>query len=165
MGYSIIEINHMTQPAFVQVFGSVFENTPSIAAQTWHHRPFLDLASLHQAMVTLVEQMPEDEQLTLIRAHPDLGSRVQMAPVSVQEQTSVGLDRLSPAEYGQFQQLNATYQTKFGFPFIMAVKGQTKAAILIAFAKRLNHTTVREKQQAILEIEKIARLRLEDLLH
>lgn len=165
MGYSIIEINQMTQPEFVQVFGSVFEDTPSIAAQAWHRRPFLDLASLYQAMITLVEQMPEDDLLTLIRAHPDLGSRVQMAPASVQEQTSVGLDRLSPAEYGRFQQLNNTYQTKFDFPFIMAVKGQTKEVILAAFAERLNHTAAREKQQAILEIEKIARFRLEALFN
>ena len=163
MEYTIAEINQMTQPEFVSAFGTVFEDTPSIAEQVWHHRPFHDLANLHQTMITLVAQMSEDAQLTLIRAHPDLGSRVQMAPASVQEQTNVGLDRLSSAEYRQFQHLNTTYQTKFGFPFIMAVKGQTKEAILAAFAKRLEHTAVQEQQQAMLEIGKIARFRLEGL--
>ena len=164
MAYTIAEINHMTQSKFVTAFGEVFEDTPSIAEQAWYQRPFLDLTHLHQTMVALVEQMSEDAQLALIRAHPDLGSRVKMALASVQEQTSVGLDRLSPAEYQQFQTLNTTYQNKFGFPFIMAVKGQTKETILAAFAQRLQNTSTQEQHQALLEITKIAHFRLNDLL-
>lgn len=164
MAYTIAEINQMTQSEFVTVFGAVFEDTPAIAEQTWYQRPFLDLADLHQTMVALVDQMPATAQLALINAHPDLGSRVHMASASVQEQTSVGLDRLNPSEYQQFQTLNTTYRNKFGFPFIMAVKGQTKETILTAFAQRLQNTSTQEHQQALLEIAKIARLRLNDLL-
>jgi 2-oxo-4-hydroxy-4-carboxy-5-ureidoimidazoline decarboxylase len=164
MGYSITEINQITQSEFVNILGSVFEDTSSIAEQAWHQQPFADVTHLHQTMVNIVEQMPEAAQLDLIRAHPDLGSRVQMAPASVQEQTSVGLDRLSPSEYEQFQKLNTTYQAKFGFPFIMAVTGQTKDAILAAFAERLHNAPIYEQQQALLEIGKIARFRLDALL-
>ncbi|MGD1949874.1 MAG: 2-oxo-4-hydroxy-4-carboxy-5-ureidoimidazoline decarboxylase [Leptolyngbyaceae cyanobacterium] len=164
MAYSISNINQMTQTEFVTAFGDVFEDTPSLAEQTWHHCPFTDLAHLHQTMVTLVDQLSPDAQLVLIRAHPDLGSRVHMAPASVQEQTGVGLNNLSAAEYKKFQILNKSYQTKFGFPFIMAVKGQTKEAILTAFDRRLQNSPAHEQQQAILEIVKIAHFRLNDLI-
>ncbi|MBX2862004.1 MAG: 2-oxo-4-hydroxy-4-carboxy-5-ureidoimidazoline decarboxylase [Leptolyngbyaceae cyanobacterium MAG.088] len=163
MGYRIIDINQMPQAEFVAALGGVFEATPSIAEQVWCQRPFEDLSQLHQAMVTIVEQLPEASQLALIRAHPDLGSRVQMASASVKEQASVGLDRLSPSEYEQFQQLNATYQAKFGFPFIMAVTGQRKETILAVFAQRVCNDPVNERQQALLEIGKIARFRLDML--
>lgn len=164
MSYSIPNINQMAQPEFVRTFGSVFEQTPNIAEQAWHQRPFLDLDHLHRVMVKSVEQMSEAAQLELIRSHPDLGSRLKMAPASVQEQTSVGLDRLSSSEYEQFQSLNTSYQTKFGFPFVMAVKGQTKETILAAFTERLKNTLVSEQQQALSEIAKIASLRLQALI-
>lgn len=163
MAYTITELNQMTQAEFVTVLGDVFEHTPSIAKQAWHQRPFADVTNLHQTMVTLVEQMSETAQLDLIRAHPDLGSRVHMAAASIQEQTSVGLNRLRPSEYEQFQTLNTTYQTKFGFPFIMAIRGQTKDEILAAFTQRLQNTPASEHQRALLEIQKIARFRLDDL--
>ena len=162
--YTIADINQMTCSEFVAAFGKVFEDTPSIAVQAWPQRPFLDLAHLYQIMTTLVAQMSEEAQLALIRAHPDLGSRVQMAPASVQEQTDVGLNCLSPKEYEQFQSLNTAYQNKFGFPFIMAVKGQTKETILAAFNQRLDNAYSQEQQQALLEISKIARFRLNDLV-
>ena len=154
----------MTQSEFVKAFGSVFENTPSIAEQAWHQQPFRDLDTLHQTMVTLVAQMSEDAQLNLIRAHPDLGSRMQMAPASVQEQSSIGLDRLSPQEYEQFQTLNMAYQTKFSFPFVMAIKGHAKEGILSAFTQRLDNAPVNEQRRALLEIGKIAYFRLNDLI-
>ncbi len=164
MGYSLSAINQMTQSEFVAVFGSVFEDTPSIAEQAWHQQPFANGAALYQVMVSIVEQLLPEAQLALIQAHPDLGSRVEMAPNSVQEQNSVGLDRLSSSEYQQFQTLNTAYQTKFCFPFVMAVKGQTKDAILTAFSQRLQNTQTNEQRQALLEIVKIARFRLDDLL-
>ncbi|NEQ48597.1 MAG: 2-oxo-4-hydroxy-4-carboxy-5-ureidoimidazoline decarboxylase [Leptolyngbya sp. SIO3F4] len=161
---SITDLNQMTQAEFVTALGSVFEDTPGIAKEAWHQRPFLNVDHLRKQMVTLVAQMPEAAQLELIRAHPDLGSRVQMAPASVQEQTSVGLDCLSPSEYKQFQILNETYKKKFNFPFVMAVKGQTKEAILTKFAERLQNTLTNEQQQALIEIGKIAGFRLNDLI-
>jgi 2-oxo-4-hydroxy-4-carboxy-5-ureidoimidazoline decarboxylase len=164
MGYSIVELNQLNQAAFIAALGAVFEDTPAIAEQAWTMKPFADLASLHRTMVAIVNAMPPTEQLALIQAHPDLGSRTKMAEASVQEQSGVGLDRLSPAEYQQFQTLNQTYTTQFGFPFIIAVKNHTKASILQAFAQRLQNDRDRELHQALYEIAQIAQFRLEALI-
>ncbi len=164
MSFSIEQLNQMNQEAFVEALGAVFEDTPAIAHQTWNDRPFRDVADLHQKMVQVVNGMSSDEQLALIKAHPDLGSRAKMAEASVQEQAGVGLDRLSPEEYQRFQSLNQAYKTKFGFPFIIAVKNHTKASILNAFEQRLQNSIEAEKQQALSEIAQIAHFRLEAIV-
>ncbi|MEB3338876.1 MAG: 2-oxo-4-hydroxy-4-carboxy-5-ureidoimidazoline decarboxylase [Leptolyngbyaceae bacterium] len=162
--YSISQINQMTQDAFVQVLGAVFEETPAIAQQAWHHRPFADVRTLHQQMVTIVLAMTPEQQLALIQAHPDLGSKAAMATASVQEQTGAGLTQLTPDEYERLRSLNQAYQQKFGFPFIIAVKNHTKATILEAFEQRLSNTVLVEREQAIAEITQIAHFRLLDLV-
>ena len=133
MPYSISDINQMSQSAFVEAFGAVFEETPDIAAQAWQARPFSNVSALHAAMVAVVNSWTPAEQLKLIAAHPDLGSRVQMAAASVQEQSGAGLSQLSADDYARFQRLNDAYKEKFGFPFVMAVKGCDKETILQAF--------------------------------
>jgi 2-oxo-4-hydroxy-4-carboxy-5-ureidoimidazoline decarboxylase len=158
--YGLTEINQMDQATFVAVLGPIFEDTPQIAQQVWGDRPFPSIAALHERMVAVVMAMTPAEQLALIQAHPDLGSRLQMAPASIAEQAGAGLNQLNAAEYERFQQLNTAYQQKFGFPFVMAVKGQTKATILAAFEARLSHSPAPERQQALAEIAEIARLRL-----
>lgn len=162
--YHLKELNEMSQTAFTEILGEIWENTPAIAQQSWQYRPFTDINNLHQSMVKVVQQMSAAEQLALIQAHPDLGSKTKMAQASVQEQSQVGLNALSPEEYEQFQSLNQAYKNKFDFPFIIAVKNHTKASILEAFKRRLQHDLDTEKQQALTEISKIARFRLEALL-
>ncbi|MDJ0708446.1 MAG: 2-oxo-4-hydroxy-4-carboxy-5-ureidoimidazoline decarboxylase [Leptolyngbyaceae cyanobacterium MO_188.B28] len=164
MGYSIEELNQVSEAVFVQRLGAVFEETPAIAHRVWGDRPFGNVRDLHQKMAAVVRDMSLAEQLALIQAHPDLGSRVKMAAASVEEQAGVGFNRLTPEEYGRFQALNATYREKFGFPFVMAVKGQTKTNILAAFEARLENTKDLEIQQALSEITQIARFRLNDLI-
>jgi 2-oxo-4-hydroxy-4-carboxy-5-ureidoimidazoline decarboxylase len=160
MVYSIAQLNSLDQAAFVAALGAVFEDTPAIADQAWTARPFADAADLHQKMVAVVNAMPVSDQLALIQAHPDLGSRAKMADASVQEQAGAGLDRLSAEDYQQFQVLNQAYKTKFGFPFIIAVKNHTKTDILQAFEQRLQNTGDRERQQALTEIFQIAQFRI-----
>ena len=160
----IAQLNQMSQAEFTETLGEIWEETPQIAAQAWHDKPFKDLDTLHQAMVAVVDNMSKGEQLTLIKAHPDLGSKTKMAEASVQEQAGVGLDRLSESEYQRFHSLNQAYKDKFDFPFIVAVKNHTKESILQAFETRLENDREREKQQALSEISKIARLRLESLI-
>ncbi len=162
--YFTDELNQMDQEPFVEALGAIFEETPTIARQVWLARPFADVADLHRKMVAVVQQMPVADQLALIRAHPDLGSRVKMATASVQEQAGVGLDRLSPEEFDRFQALNQAYKARFGFPFIIAVKHQTKASILAAFTQRLENSLAAEQQQALAEIAQIARLRLDAMV-
>lgn len=164
MAYSLAELNHMSRDEFEVALGNVFEHTPAIARQVWHQRPFSSVDDLHQAMVAVMQQMTEAEQLALIQAHPDLGSRAQMADASVEEQASVGLNQLSPDNYDRFQRLNRQYTEKFGFPFIIAVKHHTQTTILQAFETRLQESIATEKQRAIAEIAEIARLRLLSLI-
>ena len=154
----------MSQSEFKAALGEIWEDTPEIAQQAWHHKPFFDVEALYRAMVAIVNDMSNEEQLALIKAHPDLGSKAKMAEASVEEQAGVGLDRLSESEYQRFQSLNQDYKNKFGFPFIVAVKYHTKESILEAFETRLQNSQSAEKQQALIEISKIARLRLEFLI-
>ncbi|MBI4785012.1 MAG: 2-oxo-4-hydroxy-4-carboxy-5-ureidoimidazoline decarboxylase [Oscillatoriophycideae cyanobacterium NC_groundwater_1537_Pr4_S-0.65um_50_18] len=162
--YSISELNQMSQDTFTAALGAVFEDTPAIAHHAWNDRPFEDVSDLHQKMVQIVQHMSLAEQLALIKAHPDLGSKAQMAAASVQEQAGAGLDQLTPEEYDRIQALNQSYKEKFGFPFITTVRTQTKASIFAAFDRRLQNTIEAETQQALAEIAQIARLRLLDLL-
>lgn len=160
MPYSIAQINSMSQEEFVAALGAIFEETPAIARFTWEKRPFADVEQLHQQMVNEVKAMSKPEQLALIRVHPDLGSKVKMAEASVQEQSGVGLDRLTASEYEYFEKLNAAYKAKFGFPFIVAVKNHTKDSIFTAFEQRLENSVDQEFDRAIAEIYQIAQFRL-----
>lgn len=160
MPYSISDLNQMEQSAFTQALGEIFEQTPTIASQAWEQRPFSDVDDLHQKMLTVVNAMSDEQQLALICAHPDLGSKAKMAEASVQEQAGAGLDRLASEEYDRFHRLNEQYKSQFGFPFIIAVKNHTKTSILEAFETRLQHSQPDEMRQAIAEISQIAYFRL-----
>ena len=164
MPYSLQALNEMDQGAFTDALGAVFEETPAIAHRAWLQRPFDSVTQLHQVMVDIVRSLPYDEQLALIRVHPDLGSRAKMADASVQEQASAGLDQLSSEEYDDIQSLNQAYKERFDIPFIIAVKQHTKESIFDAFRQRLTHDAVTEMNQALNEIATIARFRLDDLV-
>ncbi len=164
MMYTLTALNQMTEAEFTQALGGIFEQTPAIAARAWQARPFPSLDDLHASLVAVVESLSAAEQLALIRAHPDLGSKTQMAPASVQEQAGAGLDRLTPAEYEQFQTLNRAYRDRFGFPFLIAVKDRDKHSILAAFQSRLQNEPERERDRALAEIYQIARFRLAALV-
>jgi 2-oxo-4-hydroxy-4-carboxy-5-ureidoimidazoline decarboxylase len=160
MTYNISELNDMNRSQFTDVLGSIFEQTPSIAFESWNHRPFKDFDALYQSMVDMLWQMPLEQQLALIRSHPDLGSRLKMAEFSVQEQAGVGLDRLSPEQFERFQDFNQQYHDRFDFPFIIAVKNHTQDSILQAFTDRVDHSLDVEFKQALIEILEIAKFRL-----
>jgi 2-oxo-4-hydroxy-4-carboxy-5-ureidoimidazoline decarboxylase len=161
---NIAELNKLERNEFLELLGEIFEGTPAIAAAAWELRPFANVEALHQSMVGVMRGMTVEEQVVLMRSHPDLGSKVQMAESSVQEQAGVGLDRLVPEEYERFQALNEAYLKRFGFPFIVAVRGLTKASILEDFEARLKNSVAAERDRALVEIEKITRLRLERIL-
>ncbi|HEY9661102.1 MAG TPA: 2-oxo-4-hydroxy-4-carboxy-5-ureidoimidazoline decarboxylase, partial [Allocoleopsis sp.] len=160
----ITALNQMSQEEFVAVLGGVFEKTPAIAAQAWHLRPFQDGSDLAQKMLGVMWSMSDADQLSLLRAHPDLGSKVKMTDASVQEQTAAGLNQLTAEEYEQFHALNRAYQEKFGFPFIVAVKNHTKLSILDTFHQRLGNIVEVEREQALIEISHIVQFRLTELL-
>ncbi|MFC4766731.1 2-oxo-4-hydroxy-4-carboxy-5-ureidoimidazoline decarboxylase [Effusibacillus consociatus] len=165
MKLTVEDLNRLTLPEFVERVGWVFEHSPWVAKRAWVDRPFSSVDILHQTMVGVVEKADCQDQLSLIRAHPDLGTRVKMSSVSQREQSGAGLDQLSQEEYEDFLELNRSYMQKFGFPFIMAVRGQTKETIKFALQERLSHSKEDESAHALQEIYKISRFRLEDIFH
>ena len=158
------ELNNSTQPRFAETLGWIFESSPWVAERASAGRPFASVEHLHATMTSVVDAADEDEQLALLRAHPDLGARARMSEASVGEQQGAGLDRLTPEEFHRLQQLNLAYREKFGFPFLFAVKGSTKHDILAALERRLSAGRDEEFQEALQQVYRIALFRLQDFL-
>lgn len=159
---SLADINAMAQDDFVASFGDVAEHSPWVAEEAWERRPFADREALIQAFAAALRQAPREAKLALIRAHPDLATRARLTADSTSEQAGAGLDRLGPQEFARFTSLNETYKARFGFPFIFAVKGATKAEILDAFEERIGHSPDVEFETALTQVTRIFRFRLED---
>lgn len=162
---TLADVNQLDRETFIDTLAWVFEHSPWVAERSWPHRPFASLDALHQAMTHAVAAAAPEHQLALIRAHPDLGARAKMSCASVAEQAGAALDRLAPAEFEELQRLNSAYREKFGFPFIYAVKGSTKHDILAALEQRLAGDQADEHAAALAQIYRIARIRLEEILH
>ena len=160
----ITTVNRMPRAAFVAEFGGIFEHTPWVAARAYAARPFADRDALHAALVAAVQAASHEEQLTLLRAHPDLAGREAQAgtltDASVAEQASAGLDRLSGDEVAALLRLNAGYRARHGFPFVIAVRRHTKESIFAEFARRLCNDTATELAAALGQVYAIAGLRL-----
>jgi 2-oxo-4-hydroxy-4-carboxy-5-ureidoimidazoline decarboxylase len=156
-----------THDQFVARYGGVYEASPWVAEAVfddWYARKLNTVERMAAAMRAVVDAAPADRKLALIRAHPELASRTRMAEASVREQSGAGLDQCSPEEFDAFRRLNAAYDARFGHPFIVAVKGMSRAEILSAFEARLLNAPDVEAAAAIAEIHRIARFRLEDLM-
>jgi OHCU decarboxylase len=162
--YALSHINGMTPEEFVAVVGPVFEHSPWIAERASGLRPFGSVDALHAAMVGAVREASTEEQLALIRAHPDLVGRAVLTAESRGEQAAAGLMELSAEERAAFERYNRDYKERFGFPFVICARLNKKDAILEAFPRRLKNSPERERETALEEIAKIARLRLEDLI-
>jgi 2-oxo-4-hydroxy-4-carboxy-5-ureidoimidazoline decarboxylase len=164
---TLADLNSCSKDDFVAALSNIFEYSPWIAEQAAAARPFTGVRQLFAAMKTAVDRGAPDLRLALIKAHPDLANKTQRAAgltaESNDEQNSVGLDRLSDAEYEAFERVNNAYRTKFGFPYIVSVRRHTKDSILRDFERRLPNDAVTETQKSIEEICRIASLRL-DLL-
>ena len=149
---------------FVRRFGGVYESSPWVAERACGDGDPADPAS---AMRAVVETAGRDRQLALLRAHPDLAGRLAVAgeltPESSAEQAGAGLDRCTPAEFAEFQDLNARYREKFGFPFILAVRGHDRSAILAAFRRRIGNDPDTEFREALDQVHRIAAFRIADL--
>ena len=158
------ELGNLDQPAFVDALGWVFEHSPWVAEEAWRVRPFDTVDALLQAMADAVRRAGRERQLALIRAHPDLGTRAKMSNASSGEQAGAGLDRLTADETMRLCKLNAAYNERFDFPFIIAVKGATKHEILWSLEQRLNEEPEDELRTALQEIDRIAWFRLNNTI-
>ena len=141
--------------------GWIFEDSPWVAERAWARRPFANIDELHDAMTSAVAAATFDAQLALLRAHPDLGARARMSRASTTEQAAAGLDRLSDDEFERLQRLNAAYREKFGYPFLLAVTGRTTRQVLDALAERLQADPREEFAEALRQVYRIARIRLD----
>ena len=159
-------MNGLDQAAFTQHLGPLYEHSPWVAERAWAARPFSDRQGLHAAMMEVLEAASADETLALIRAHPELAGKVALAgdltAASREEQASAGLGSLTPEEFSRFHRLNAAYDARFGFPFIICVRLTDKAGILAAMEARLRNSRAEEISEALRQIGLIGRLRLED---
>ena len=158
------DINQLSAGQFIDKLGAIYEHSPWVAERVEGRRPFVSRDELVRTMRAEVEGASEAERLALLRAHPDLGTKAKVSEASASEQAGAGLDRLTREEYRRLVTLNERYRQKFGFPFIYAVKGSGKSAILEALATRLEHGGAPEFAEAIHQVHRIAEFRLRDLI-
>ncbi len=156
---------------FISTFGGVFEHSPFVAERAYDAGLIfvpLTARGVHAAMVSEFRKASGEERLGVLRAHPDLAGKLAIAGElthdSRQEQAGAGLDRLNADEHARFTTLNAAYTVKFGFPFIIAVKGLNRDDILSAFETRIGNSAEDEFSTACMQVERIALLRLLTLL-
>ena len=161
----------LAKDAFVQRYGSIFEHSPWIAERAYDLElgPAHDTATgLASALARAFRSATPDERLAVLKAHPDLAGKLaaakRLTAESTAEQAGAGLDSLTDAERARFTELNDAYQAKFGFPFIIAVRGLDKARILQAFETRVANDRDQELATACAQVERIALLRLKDML-
>lgn len=162
----IEDLNALSREDFVARLGGIYEHSPWVAQRAFASRPFASLDALHAAMQAAVRCAGAEEQMALIRAHPELLGRLEAAQLtesSRREQAGAGLDRCTPEEKARMQALNAEYRAKFGFPFIVAVKGLDWAGIIERMQARLPNTREQEVAAALEQVGRIARFRLEAL--
>jgi OHCU decarboxylase len=162
------ELNALPVEKFMALLGAVFEHSPWVAERAAKARPFHSRAQLLDEMRMVVQRASADEQLALIRAHPQLGargrSRAPLTEASAMEQRRAGLDACTDEEFSRLMQLNSAYVEKFSFPFILAVRGHTPESILAALQSRLSNDAGSERQAALGQIGLIGGYRLEDIV-
>lgn len=162
------ELNQMPAADFTAALGAIFEHSPWVAEQAAAGRPFADVEALHAAMVEKIEAAGAAAQLKLIRAHPELGGKLavrgELTAESTQEQAGAGLNQCSPQEFAELTDLNARYGEKFGFPFILAVRGHSRQSIIAEFRRRIELTPEQEQQESLRQIYRIGLFRLQDLV-
>jgi 2-oxo-4-hydroxy-4-carboxy-5-ureidoimidazoline decarboxylase len=164
---SLADLSRLSQDEFTACLGPVFEHSAWIAAHAWNARPFSSVAALHQAMMAAVDSAAPADQLALIAAHPELAGKEAssgtLTHASAHEQHGAGLDQCSAGELARLRDLNTAYRRRFGFPFVIAVKGLSRYRIMAAIEARLQHDRATEFSACLCEIGKIARFRLDAL--
>ena len=162
----INKINKLLKSEFVKVFTNIFENTRWIAEELYDQKPFGDFKELSSKILNIFETTTKEKQLKILKDHPDLADKTKIGLLtsdSLKEQTNAGLDQCTEEEFDEFKHLNEQYKKKFGFPFILAVKGKNKNEILDNFKKRISFDSTTEFDQAIKQVKQIASLRLKEL--
>ncbi|MEJ1975804.1 MAG: 2-oxo-4-hydroxy-4-carboxy-5-ureidoimidazoline decarboxylase [Acetobacteraceae bacterium] len=162
---SLAALSALEQAAFTAHLAGVVEHSPWVAQGAWAARPFATVDALHRAMMQVLAQAGAEAGLAVLRLHPALATPAKLSPASASEQGRLGLDRMPAPDAEAMAALNRRYQARFGFPFIIAVRGQKDpAAIRAALERRLDNTQAAERATALAEVAAIARFRLGDLI-
>lgn len=165
---TLADLSALDRDAFVGAVGAVFEHSPWVMERAWERRPFGSRAALITALGDVLREAGRERQLSLINAHPELAGKLAIRGAltadSAREQAGAGLAECSPEEFFSLQQLNSAYRDKFGWPFIVAVKGLNRQQIIAEMTRRIERTPDDEFAEALAQILRIASFRLEDLI-
>ena len=161
---TIDNINGLKKSEFLSIFGNVFEKTESVALKVFELKPFKDSDDIVSKMLKIYEEYDRDKILQILNSHPELAIEKKLTDESKLEQTSANLNECSEEEFEEFKKLNLEYKIKFGFPFIIAVKGKNKNEILVNFRERIQNDLNKEFLEAKNQVKKIASFRLKDIL-
>ena len=161
---TIDNINDLNKSEFLSIFGNVFEKTESVALKVFELKPFKDSDDIVSKMLKIYEEYDRDKILQILNSHPESAIEKKLTDESKLEQTSANLNECSEEEFEEFKKLNIEYKTKFGFPFIIAVKGKNKNEILVNFRERIQNDLNKEFLEAKNQVKKIASFRLKDIL-
>jgi 2-oxo-4-hydroxy-4-carboxy-5-ureidoimidazoline decarboxylase len=168
MQYTLDQLNRISTDAFVAALSGIFEHSPWVAELAARERPFASVDELHRKMSALVESAGDDRQLALINAHPELAGKAavrgELTAESTREQSGAGLAQCTQEEFDRLLALNHAYREKFGFPFILAVRGFDRHGIIANFEARVNNNRADELRASLDQIYRIARFRLDELI-
>jgi len=160
------KIEKLSETEFTEVFGNIFENASWISKKLYEQKPFKNFQDLSKKIIDIFKAADNQDKLKILNAHPDLADKTKVSsltPDSNKEQNSAGLDQCTDEEFNQFKNLNSEYKNKFGFPFILAVKGRKKSEILLNFKKRVLSDKKTELDEGVEQVIQIANLRLDEL--
>ena len=161
---SIDKFNKLSKAEFISIFGNIFEKTEWIAERCYESKPYNNLDELVSKMMKIFENIEKERHLEILNSHPDLAVEKKLTEDSKNEQKNASLDQCTDEEFVEFKKLNEEYKKKFGFPFIIAVKGKNKEEILNSFRQRITNNINLEFEEAKKQVKKIASFRLGEII-
>ena len=161
---SIDKVNKLSKSDFISIFGNVFEKTEWIAQKSYDLKPYKNFEELFSKMIEVFENIEKEKHLEILNAHPNLAVEKKLTRDSKNEQKNASLNQCTEKEFLEFKKLNEEYKKKFGFPFIIAVKGKNKEEILNSFRQRITNNINLEFEEAKKQVKKIASFRLSEII-
>ena len=161
---SIDKFNKLSKAEFISIFGNIFEKTEWIAERCYESKPYNNLDELVLKMMKIFENTEKEKHLEILNSHPDLAVEKKLTKDSKNEQKNASLNQCTDEEFIEFKKLNEEYKKKFGFPFIIAVKGKNKEEILNSFRQRITNNINLEFEEAKKQVKKIASFRLSEII-